>query len=96
MEKLKCAFYEEEANIWTKEDIIKRLIAIFATSIKSEIYTSGQYSDCEKTTKKALTELEERYKVFKNFTQEEKDYINCKDNNHLKFGWRYECCAILL
>ena len=46
-----------------------------------------------------LALLEEKYGVSKYFSKEEEDYIqNAEDyeEKHNLFGWRYECCAILM
>lgn len=96
LEKLKCAVYEKECDIWSEEEIINRLTAIFATSIKGEI---SHIDDFEEKFKIMLKALENNYNVSKNFTIEEKLYINdfnCTEQDNINFSWKYECIAVLL
>ena len=106
MEHLKAAALEADTKLWDKESIVKRLTAVYAACVKSEVHTSyahGYYDEKEIPEKtkiqNELALMEEKYHVFENFSEEEKDYIeneNPDDYTNNKFGWRYECCAVFL
>ncbi len=91
--------FEEKSVIPDKETIIKRAVAIFAAAVKSEVYGSGAYENPDDKLSELLGALEERYGKLDFLSNEEKAYIDNAspaDTDVNKFGWRYECCAILL
>lgn len=97
-ENMPVSAYEDDSVIPDKETIVKRAVAIFAAAVKSEVYGSGAYEDTEEKYNELLFELEKRYGKLDFLSAEEKAYI--LDNNPSqvdinKFGWRYECCAIM-
>lgn len=97
-EHLKASVYESECTVPSKEKIIKRLACVFAAAVCSEA--------CNYEPEKAkdmivgmLGELEEKYSVTNGFSMEEREYVENPLGHpdlHPKFGWRYECCAVLL
>lgn len=99
IEHMGVAAYDASSIIPEKEAILRRAVAIFAACVKSEIYTCGRYEDPIATTKKVLGDLEGLYGVAGLLSTEEKAYVdnaNPDMASHNKFGWRYECCAVLL
>ena len=98
-EGMPVSAFEEKSVIPDKETIIKRAVAIFAASVKSEVYGSGAYEDTESKLAELMSALESRYGKLDFLSKEEKAYIdnpNPAPADVNKFGWRYECCAILL
>lgn len=99
MKGLKASALEADTELQGKESIIKRLVAIYATCVQAEVYTCGRYEHPAEKMAEELKLLEKQYGVSKYFTYEEENYIKdanqYKDKHHL-FGWRYECCAVLL
>lgn len=99
IEHMEVAVYEKECVIPKKADILHRAVAVFAACVKGEIYTCGEYEDCEGETKEVLDKLEELYGFSDYLSEEEKAYIENADPDpmlHNKFGWRYEDCSVLL
>lgn len=99
IEHMEAAVYEKECVIPQKADILHRAVAVFAACVKGEIYTCGEYEDCEGKTKEVLDTLEELYGFSDYLSEEEKAYIENAAPNpmlHNKFGWRYEDCSVLL
>ncbi len=99
IEHMEVAVYETECVIPKKADILHRAVAVFAACVKGEIYTCGEYEDCEGKTKEVLCKLEELYGFSDYLSEEEKAYIEDAAPNpmlHNKFGWRYEDCSVLL
>ena len=103
IEHLKASVFESECQIPDKSEIVHRLACVFAASVQSEVYTSGQFEDYEKIAAAEYAQLEERYQISQWLSPEEKEYLeqpkeNWKENPslHNKFGWRYECCAVFL
>ena len=91
--------FEEKSVIPEKETILKRAIAIFASAVKSEVYGSGAYENPKEKLDELLDALENRYGKLDFLSKEERAYIDnpapaTPDVN--KFGWRYECCAVIL
>lgn len=99
IEHLKASVFESECKLQEKEAIIGRLACIFAASVQSEIYTSVQPENCAQMAAGELAQLEERYHISKWLSPEEKNYLENPEREpalHNKFGWRYECCSVLL
>lgn len=99
IEHMGVSAYDAKNIIPEKEAILKRAVAIFAACVKSEIYTSGAYENPVEKTEEVLGELEKSYGFSKFLSTEEKEFV--KDENpdraaFNKFGWRYECCAVLM
>lgn len=97
-EGMPVSAFEDKCVIPDKETIVKRAVAIFAAAVKSEVYGSGAYENPAEKLGELLGALEERYGKLDFLSNEEKSYIDnaspaSTDVN--KFGWRYECCAIL-
>jgi hypothetical protein len=98
-EGMPVSAFEEKSVIPDKETIIKRAVAIFAAAVKSEVYGSGAYEDTESKLTELMSALEDRYGKLDFLSKEERAYIdnpNPAPTDVNKFGWRYECCAILL
>lgn len=99
IEHLKASVFESECRIQKKEVIVGRLACIFAACVQSEIYTSGQFENCAEVAADELAQMEERYAISKWLSPEERDYLDNPEKDpalHNKFGWRYECCSVLL
>lgn len=91
--------FEEKAVIPEKEAVIKRAVAIFAAAVKSEVYGSGEPDGAKEKVDELLGELAKRYGNLDFLSKEEQAYIdnpNPSQQDINKFGWRYECCAIML
>lgn len=99
VEHMEVSVYEQDCVVPGKETIIHRAAAVFAACVKGEIYTCGEYEDCEGKTKEVLDKLEELYGFSCYLSEEEKAYIEDTAPDpvlHNQFGWRYECCFVLL
>ena len=99
IEHLRAAVYESECRIPAKEEILHRLASVFAACVYSEVHTSGQCGEPEEAAKEMAEELDKRYGINAWLTPKERAYLEGKmDDNasHNLFGWRYECCAVLL
>lgn len=99
LEHLKAAVFESECRIPDKETVIGRLSAVFAAAVVSEVYAGGQYENSREVADDQMRQLEERYHVSKWLSEEEAEYIRDPEKNpasHCKFGWRYECCSVLM
>lgn len=98
-EGMPVSAFEEKCIVPDKEAIVKRAVAIFAAAVKSEVYGSGAYENPAEKLGELLGALEERYGKLDFLSNEEKSYIDNAspaDTDVNKFGWRYECCAMLL
>ncbi len=94
MERLQASVYAQECHVWDKKAIIQRLAATFACCVVAEVH-SYDMAEAEKKSREMLTELEERYQITEFLSEEEKAYIKQPlQEQHAKFGWRYECCAV--
>ncbi|MBP3458710.1 MAG: DUF4272 domain-containing protein [Lachnospiraceae bacterium] len=99
IEHMEVSVYEKNCVIPQKEEILHRAVAVFAACVKGEIYTCGEYEDCEGKTKEVLDKLEELYGFSCCLSAEERAYIEDTTPDpvlHNKFGWRYEGCSVLL
>ena len=100
LEKLPSTALEADTTLQQKEDIIKRLIATYATCIQSEIYTNENYKEPQKKMEEQMAILEEKYHVSQYFSPQEKHYIEHPPIEQPQlfhsYGWRYECCAVFL
>ena len=99
LEHLKASVFESECKIPDKEVIIHRLACIFTACVQSEIYTSGQFENCREMAAEEIAQMEERYQILDWLSPEERDYLENPDKDpalHNRFGWRYECCSVLL
>lgn len=98
METLKASVYESECVIPSKEEIIHRLACIFAAAVCSEA-CNYEPDKAKKMTVGMLKDLDKAYLVSQYFSKAEKEYTSAPlkhPDMHPKFGWRYECCAVLL
>ncbi len=96
---MKVSAFDAKSVIPNKEDIIHRAIAVFAACVKSEVYTCGRYENPVEKVEEQLNMLDEAYDVSDYFSAEEKRYMDKADPDAAtlnKFGWRYECCAVLM
>lgn len=99
LEHLKASVFESECKIPDKEVIIHRLACIFTACVQSEFYTSGQFKNCREMAAEEIAQMEERYQISEWLSPEERDYLENPDKDpalHNRFGWRYECCSVLL
>ena len=99
LEHLKASVFESECKIPDKEVIIHRLACIFTACVQSEIYTSGQFENRREMAAEEIAQMEERYQISDWLSPEERDYLENPDKDpalHNRFGWRYECCSVLL
>lgn len=96
---LKAAVLEDECNIPSKLEILYRLISVFAMCVRSEVYTCGEYDCPSEKADEIYSLLDERYHIEEWLSPEEQEYKNDSKPTmiqHNKFGWRYECCSVLL
>lgn len=99
IEHLKAAVYESECRIPEKSEVVGRLSAVFAAAVISEVYASGGYEEPQEVSEDQLEQMEEQYQVSRWLSQEEQAYIENPQQRpllHNKFGWRYECCSVLM
>lgn len=99
IEHLRAAVYESECRIPSKEDILHRAAAVFAACVYAEVHTSGQYEEPKEAAKEMTEELDKRYGINAWLSPKEQAYLEGKLDDaasHNRFGWRYECCAVLL
>lgn len=101
LDNLKPIAVESNTNLRSTEDIIRRLAAIFTTSVQGEVYLNPKFKNRNKREVIALQvrELSARYDVQNYLTEEEQYYLDnpTKDFNlHYKYIWCYESCAVLL
>ena len=99
LEHLKASVFEAECIIPDKEVVVHRLACTFAACVQSEIYTSGQFENCAETAAEEIAQLEKNYQISEWLSTEERDYLENPDKDpalHNRFGWRYECCSVLL
>ncbi len=95
IEHLKACVYEKECCVWEKTDIIHRLAAMFACCVVAEVY-SYDMEDVEQKREDMIATLQQKYQIYDFLSDEEKAYIQQpKQEQHAKFGWRYECCMVL-
>ncbi len=98
-EGMPVSAYEEKSVIPEAETVIKRAVAIFAAAVKSEVYGSGEAEGAKEKVDELLGELAKRYGELDFLSKEEEAYIdnpNPSQQDINKFGWRYECCAMML
>lgn len=100
LEELRSAVFDAETTLQSKETILQRLIATYATAIQAEVYASGKYDNPEQKMKEQIDLLNEKYHVSEYFSPKEKEYIDHPPVKEPKlfnsYGWRYECCAVFL
>ena len=99
LETLKASVYESECVIPSKEEVIHRLACIFAAAVCSEAACNYKPGEAKKMISGMLGDLEKSYLVSQYFSKAEKEYTSDPLKHadlHPKFGWRYECCAVLL
>lgn len=99
IEHLRAAVCESECRIPAQEEILRRAVAVFAACVRSEALTHEQGEDPREMARKMAEQLDEDYGVRAWLSGEERDYLDGKLDDaasHNRFGWRYECCAVLL
>lgn len=97
MEHLRSEALESEAKIRSREEMVKRAAALFAVAVYSEVMlTEGS------TREEALSyinKMDDLYGIKSYITARETAYINNpepEEQECVQFGWRYECCGVLL
>lgn len=99
IEHLEAAVYESECRIPTQEEILRRAAAVFTACVRSEAITQGQDDDPQNTVQEMTERMNKDYGVRSWLSEQERDYLDGKLDDaasHNRFGWRYECCAVLL
>lgn len=98
-EHLKAAVYEAACEIPSTEEIIHRLSCIFAAAVCSEACNDKDNAKASELVTNMLGSLEQQYQISNWLSAEEREYTKHPldfPQLHPKFGWRYECCAVLL
>jgi hypothetical protein len=95
---LRSAVRESEAKLRTPEEIARRLIAMFGVCVYSEILGCGMTLE---DTKKYLDTINDILGggLDDSLSPEEKAYLAIEKPDQrsiAKFGWRYECCHVLM
>ena len=95
---LRAAVMESEACIKPLDEIARRLLAVFGVCVYCEARGSGESWD---ESQKYLNKIDEILggKLDETLTLEEKEFIAIKEPDpdaYAKFGWRYECCHVLM
>jgi Domain of unknown function (DUF4272) len=88
IEHLPCIEADEEVELRTKEEIVKRTIAVAIAAVK------GEGLEME-----IVNSVIHQFNAMPFFSPEEKDFIqntNVTDADRAKFSWRYECLWVLL
>ena len=96
---LRASVPESDCKIPNKAEIVHRLICIFSTCVRSEVYTCGRYENPSEKAKEQYDLLNEQYNIKEWLSPEEKEFIDdpYPDTVRLNnFGWRYECCSVIL
>lgn len=100
LEELPTTVFDAETKLQSKEAILQRLIATYATAIQAEVYTSGKYENPKQKMKEQIDLLNEKYHVSHYFSPKEKEFINHPPAKESKifniYAWRCECCAVFL
>lgn len=99
IEHLEAAVYESECRIPTQEEILRRAAAVFTACVRSEAITQGQDDDPQNMVREMTERMNKDYGVKAWLSEQERDYLDGKLDDaasHNRFGWRYECCAVLL
>ena len=95
---LRAAVMESEAKPRTPEEIARRLLAMFGVCVYCEVRGGGQAWE---ETQKYLNKINEILggELDSALTPEEKAFLAVKEPEQrdlAKFGWRYECCHVLM
>lgn len=100
LEELRATVFDAETKLQSKETILQRLIATYATAIQAEVYASGKYENPQQKMKEQIDLLNEKYHVSQYFSPKEQEYIDHPPAKESKifnsYAWRYECCAVFL
>lgn len=97
MEHLHSEALESEVKLRSREEMVKRAAALFAVAVYSEVMLSED-SDREAALS-YFNKMDELYGVKSYITPHEAAYINNpepEEQECIQFGWRYECCGVLL
>lgn len=97
MELLRSEALESEVRMRSREEMVKRAAALFAVAIYSELMMS-ENSDREEALF-YFNKVDELYSVKSYITPKEIAYIDNpepEEQECIQFGWRYECCGVLL
>lgn len=97
LEQLRCEFTEQEARIKSREEMVKRAVALFAVAVYSEVLLS-ENPDREEAIG-YINKLDEIYGIGNDLTPAEKAYLadpQPEQSTCIQFVWRYECCGVLL
>ena len=86
----------EETKIRTKEEIVKRAIALCIVSV----YAEGLCSRAKvEENRELLSSLINNFKAEMFFTEKENQFLNNQSptqEDAINFSWKYECCNVLL
>ena len=90
---------ESKAKLRDSEEILDRLVALFACALKAQAYTSSarEISAPHVFVANAVKRLDNQYGVSRLFTSKEADYIvRGREIQHSAFKLRMESCQVLL
>ena len=95
---LRAPVMESEARIKSPDETAKRLLAMFGVCVYCEARGGGETWD---ESQKYLNKIDEILggKLGETLTPEETEFLAVKEpgqNAYGKFGWRYECCHVLM
>lgn len=96
-ELLRSEALESEVRMRSREEMVKRAAALFAVAIYSELMLSEDSG--REDALFYFDKMDELYGVKSYITPKETAYINNPEPDEqecVQFGWRYECCGVLL
>ncbi|MCL1926780.1 MAG: DUF4272 domain-containing protein [Syntrophorhabdaceae bacterium] len=98
MPQLRAAVMESEAKSRTPEEIARRLFAMFGVCVYCEVRSGGQTKE---ETQKYLNKINDILggELDDSLTPEEKAFLAVQkpeQRDLARFGWRYECCHVLM
>ena len=89
---------ESDAKLKSPEEIIRRMAAVFACSLKAQAYTSPrEVASPAEWSMNAIKRLDAQYGVTEQFTHKEAEYARrAIDSQHQHHLLRFESCQVLL
>lgn len=97
MEHLRSELTESEAKVKSREDMIRRAVALFTVAVYSEALLSNQASLEEALA--YANKMEKLYGMRAYLSPKETAYLDdpsSEEQTRIQFIWRYEACATLL
>jgi hypothetical protein len=88
IEHLPVIVADKKAKIRSKEEIVKRAIALYIVAAKAEGLSKGK-----------LKKIIDNFKASKFFTKKEDKFIKKgkpSEQERANFGWQFECCHVML